>query len=130
VSLGQPAGTMSTETNPAYQPAVAWGGDEWNSAAHVPTSNLIILGEVDWRYSVTVKDSSKMRGMPLGQPWTGMAALNPFNVSGDPAPRADGGWGGWVYSVAVAYGLTMLAWPVKVVTAKLAILGVDSSTVQ
>jgi alcohol dehydrogenase (cytochrome c) len=179
------------------------GGDEWNSPAYVPTSNLIILGEVDWCYSVTVQDFSKMRGMPLGQPWTGMAALNPFNVFGDPARRADGGWGGWVYAVdadsgvwkwrvrsnypvvagitptaggvvffgdvggnfyaldattgeklwgqqlggalgggvitytadgaqkvAVAYGFTMLAWPVKVVTAKLAILGVDSSTEQ
>ena len=29
--------------------------------------------------------------------------------------------------VAVAYGFTMLAWPVKIVTAKVAILGVDSS---
>jgi alcohol dehydrogenase (cytochrome c) len=179
------------------------GGDEWNSPAYVPTSNLIILGEVDWCYSVTVQDNTKMRAMPLGQPWTGMAALNPFNVFGDPARRADGGWGGWVYAVdadsgvwkwrvrsnypvvagitptaggvvffgdvggnfyaldattgeklwgqqlggalgggvitytaggsqkvAVAYGFTMLAWPVKVVTAKLAILGVDSSAAE
>ena len=136
----------------------------------------------------------------MGQPWTGMHALNPFNMFGDPARRADGGWGGWVYAVdadtgvwkwrlrsnypivagitptaggivffgdvggnfyaldsnsgqklfgqqlggaigggiitysangaqkvAVAYGFTMLAWPVKIVTAKIAIMGVDSA---
>ncbi|MGO9946125.1 MAG: PQQ-binding-like beta-propeller repeat protein [Steroidobacteraceae bacterium] len=176
------------------------GGDEWNSPAYVPETNLILLGEVDWCYSVTVQDDKQLRGMPMGQPWTGMHTLNPFDMFGDPNRRADNGWGGWVYAVdadtgvwkwrarsnypvvagitptaggvvfvgdvggnfyaldsatgeklfgqqlggamgggvitynadgaqkvAVAYGFTMLAWPVKIVTAKVAILGVDSS---
>jgi alcohol dehydrogenase (cytochrome c) len=176
------------------------GGDEWNSPAYVPETNLILLGEVDWCYSVTVQDDRQLRGMKLGAPWTGMAALNPFNMFGDPSRRADGGWGGWVYAidadngvwkwrvnsnypvvsgitptaggvvffgdvggnfyalnaatgeklfgqqlggaigggvitytangaqkVAVAAGFTMLAWPVKIVTAKVVILGLDTS---
>jgi alcohol dehydrogenase (cytochrome c) len=176
------------------------GGDEWNSPAYVPDTNLILLGEVDWCYSVTVQDDKQLRGMALGGPWTGMHALNPFNMFGDPARRADNGWGGWVYAVdadsgvwkwrarsnypvvagitptaggvvffgdvggnfyaldsatgqklfgqqldgaigggvitytangaqkvAVAYGFTMLAWPVKIKTAKIMIMGVDSA---
>jgi alcohol dehydrogenase (cytochrome c) len=177
------------------------GGDEWNSPAYVPETNLILLGEVDWCYSVTVQDDKQIRGMPLGQPWTGMHTLNPFDMFGDPNRRPDDGWSGWVYAVdadtgvwkwrarsnypvvagitptaggvvffgdvggnfyaldasngeklwgqnlggalgggvitytangaqkvAVAYGFTMLAWPVKIVTAKIAILGVDSAS--
>jgi alcohol dehydrogenase (cytochrome c) len=169
------------------------GGDEWNSPAYVPETNLILLGEVDWCYSVTVQDDR--------QPWTGMHTLNPFNMFGDPNRIADNGWGGWVYAVdadtgvwkwraksnypvvagitptaggivffgdvggnfyaldsatgeklfglqiggamgggvityaangaqkvAVAYGFSMLAWPVKIHTAKVAILGVDSGS--
>jgi alcohol dehydrogenase (cytochrome c) len=176
------------------------GGDEWNSPAYVPDTNLILLGEVDWCYSVTVQDDKQLRGMALGGPWTGMHALNPFNMFGDPNRIADNGWGGWVYAVdadtgvwkwraksnypvvagitptaggivffgdvggnfyaldsatgeklfgqqiggamgggvitytasgaqkvAVAYGFSMLAWPVKIHTAKVAILGVDSA---
>jgi alcohol dehydrogenase (cytochrome c) len=176
------------------------GGDEWNSPAYVPATNLILLGEVDWCYSVTVQDDKQIRGMALGQPWTGMHTLNPFDMFGDPARRADDGWSGWLYAVdadtgvwkwrtnsnypivagitptaggvvffgdvggnfyaldaadgkklfgqqlggaigggvitytangaqkvAVAYGFTMLAWPVKIVTAKVAILGVDGA---
>ena len=176
------------------------GGDEWNSPAYVRQTNLILVGQVDWCYSVTVQDDKQLRGMGMGQPWTGMHALNPFNMFGDPARRADGGWGGWVYAVdadtgvwkwrlrsnypivagitptaggvvffgdvggnfyvldsnsgqklfgqqlggaigggvitynangaqkvAVAYGFTMLAWPVKIVTAKVAIMGIDSA---
>jgi PQQ-dependent dehydrogenase (methanol/ethanol family) len=176
------------------------GGDEWNSPAYVPETNLIILGEVDWCYSVTVQDDKQLRSMAIGEPWTGMHALNPFNMFGKASRRADGGWGGWIYAVdadtgvwkwrlrsnypvvagitptvggvlffgdvggnfyaldasngqklfgqqlggaigggvitytandqqrvAVAYGFTMLAWPVKIVTAKIAILGVDSA---
>jgi alcohol dehydrogenase (cytochrome c) len=176
------------------------GGDEWNSPAYVSQTNLILVGQVDWCYSVTVQDDKQLRGMAPGAPWTGMHTLNPFNMFGDPARRADGGWGGWVYAVdadtgvwkwrlrsnypivagitptaggvvffgdvggnfyaldadtgaklfgqqlggaigggvitydangaqkvAVAYGFTMLAWPVKIVTAKVAIMGIDSA---
>jgi alcohol dehydrogenase (cytochrome c) len=177
------------------------GGDEWNSPAYVPETNLILLGEVDWCYSVTVQDDKQLRGMSLGAPWTGMHALNPFNMFGDPNRIADNGWGGWLYAVdadtgvwkwraksnypvvagitptaggivffgdvggnfyaldaatgeklfgqqiggamgggvitytangaqkvAVAYGFSMLAWPVKIHTAKVAILGVDNGS--
>jgi len=178
------------------------GGTEWNSPAYVPQTNLILVGTVDWCYTLTAQDDKHLRGMPFGQPWTGMAALLPFNVFGDPARRVDRGWGGWVYAVdadtgvwkwrvksnypviagitptaggvvffgdvggnfyaldaatgeklwdqqlggalgggvitytadgaqkvAVAYGFTMKAWPVKVVTAKIAILGLENATV-
>jgi alcohol dehydrogenase (cytochrome c) len=176
------------------------GGDEWNSPAYVPETNLILLGEVDWCYSVTVQDPKQIKGMRLGQPWTGMHTLNPFDMFGDPNRRADDGWSGWVYAVdadtgvwkwrarsnypvvagitptaggvvffgdvggnfygldsatgeklfgrqlggamgggvitytasgvqkvAVAYGFTMLAWPTKIVTGKVAILGLDNA---
>jgi alcohol dehydrogenase (cytochrome c) len=174
------------------------GGTELNSPTYVPQTNLILVGTVDWCYTVTIPGERQLRGMPLGQPWRGMAPPNPFNVFGDPSRHADGNWGGWVYAVdadtglwkwrlrsnypvvagitptaggvaffgdvggnfyavdaatgerlwgqqlggalgggvitytaygmqkvAVAYGLTMLAWPVKIVTAKVAILGLE-----
>jgi alcohol dehydrogenase (cytochrome c) len=177
------------------------GGDEWNSPAYVPETNLILLGEVDWCYSVTVQDDKQLRDMALGGPWTGMKTLNPFNMFGDPNRIADNGWAGWLYAidadtgvwkwraksnypvvagitptaggivffgdvggnfyaldsatgeklfgqqiggamgggvitytangaqkVAVAYGFSMLAWPVKIHTAKIAILGVDAGS--
>jgi alcohol dehydrogenase (cytochrome c) len=176
------------------------GGDEWNSPAYAPDTNLILLGTVDWCYSVTVKDDKELREVAIGAPWAGMHTLNPFDMFGDPSRIADGGWGGWVHAVdadtgvwkwrlrsnypivagitptaggvvffgdvggnfyaldassgqklfgqqlggaiaggvitytasgaqkvAVAYGFTMLAWPVKIATAKVAVLGLENS---
>ena len=44
-------------------------------------------------------------GYVLGQPWTGMHTLNPFDMFGDPNRRADNGWGGWVYAVDADSGV-------------------------
>ena len=175
------------------------GGGEWNSPAYVPETNLILVGEVDWCYSVTVQDDKTLRGVPRGAPWTGMAALNPFHAFGAADRSSD--WAGWVYAVdadtgvwkwrlksnypivsgitptaggvvffgdmggnfyaldagngeklwsqnlggalaggvityavkgaqrvAVAAGFTMVAWPTKIRTAKVVILGLDGDT--
>ncbi len=174
------------------------GGGEWNGPAFVPETNLILIGEVEWCYSVTVQDDATLRGVPRGGPWVGMAALNPFHVFG--AADAQSDWAGWVYAVdadsgvwkwrlksnypilsgitptaggivffgdvggnfyaldasngeklwgqnlggamaggvitytvkgsqrlAVAAGFTMVAWPTKIATAKIVILGLDGA---
>jgi alcohol dehydrogenase (cytochrome c) len=178
----------------------AVGGAEWNSPAYDPRTNLIMIGEVDWCDTVTLQSVEKLRSIPVGQPWVGMAALNPFNMFGKESPT-EGHWAGWVYAadadsgvwkwrlksnypivggltptaggvvffgdlggnfyaldsangeklwgqdlggaiaggvitytangaqkVAVAAGFTMLAWPTKIVTAKVVILGLDSAS--
>jgi len=178
----------------------ATGGAEWNSPAYDPQTNLVLIGEIEWCATVTLEDDKKLRTAPLGQPWTGMATFNPFNMFGREA-RADGNWAGWVYAVdadtgvwkwrlksnypilsgmtptaggvvffgdlggnfyaldaangqklwgqnlggaiaggvitytvngaqkvAVASGFTMIAWPTKIVTAKIVVLGLDSAS--
>jgi alcohol dehydrogenase (cytochrome c) len=175
----------------------AVGGAEWNSPAYDPRTNLIMVGEVDWCDTVTLQSIEKLRSIPIGQPWVGMAALNPFNMFGKES-RTEGHWAGWLYAadadtgvwkwrlksnypiigamtptaggvvffgdiggnfyaldsangeklwardlggaigggvitytangaqkVAVAAGFTMLAWPTKIVTAKVVVLGLE-----
>jgi alcohol dehydrogenase (cytochrome c) len=177
----------------------AVGGAEWNSPAYDPRTNLIMVGEVDWCDTVTLESVEKLRSIPIGQPWVGMAALNPFNMFGKES-RTEGHWAGWLYAadadtgvwkwrlksnypivgavtptaggvvffgdiggnfyaldsangqklwaqdlggaiaggvitytangaqkVAVAAGFTMLAWPTKIVKAKVVVLGLDGS---
>jgi len=176
----------------------AVGGAEWNSPAYDPRTNLILIGEVDWCDTVTLQRVEKLRSIPIGQPWVGMAAINPFNMFGKES-RTEGHWAGWVYAadadtgvwkwrlksnypiigamtptaggvvffgdlggnfyaldaatgeklwgqdlggaigggvitytangaqkVAVAAGFSMLAWPTKIVKAKVVILGLDT----
>jgi len=176
------------------------GGAEWNSPAYVPPSNLILVGEVEWCDTVRLKDDEELRAKALGQPWAGMATLNPFWMFGR-FSRSDGYWAGWVYAVdadtgvwkwrlksnypilggmtptagdvvffgdiggnfyaldaatgeklwgqelggaigggvitytangaqkvAVASGFTHIAWPTKIVTAKIVVLGIDSAS--
>jgi alcohol dehydrogenase (cytochrome c) len=171
------------------------GGAEWNSPAYDPKTNLIMIGEVEWCDTVTLQSVEKLRSVPIGEPWVGMAALNPFNMFG----KYDRAWAGWLYAadadtgvwkwrlksnypivgamtptaggvvffgdiggnfyaldsangeklwgqdlggaigggiitytangaqkVAVAAGLTMLAWPTKIVTAKIVVLGLEN----
>jgi alcohol dehydrogenase (cytochrome c) len=178
----------------------AVGGAEWNSPAYDPRTNLIMVGEVDWCDTVTLQSVEKLRSIPIGQPWVGMAALNPFNMFGKES-RTEGHWAGWVYAtdadtgiwkwrlksnypiiggmtptaggvvffgdiggnfyaldaatgqklwgqdlggaigggvitytadgtqkIAVASGFTMLAWPTKIVTAKIVVLGLDGAS--
>jgi alcohol dehydrogenase (cytochrome c) len=80
------------------------GGAEWNGSAFDPRTNLILIGEVDWCYTVTLEDDHKLRTLPLGQPWTGNAMFNPFLVFGRPA-RSDANWAGWVYAVDADTGV-------------------------
>ena len=55
----------------------AVGGAEWNSPAYDPRTNLILVGEVDWCDTVRPQDVNQLRSVALGQPWAGMATLEP-----------------------------------------------------
>jgi alcohol dehydrogenase (cytochrome c) len=86
------------------------GGDEWNTPGYDPTTNLIISGTVDWCDTVTIQDDNKLRRVPMGQPWTGMATYNPINAFGKES-RTDGYWAGWVYATDADTGIWK--WRVK-----------------
>ncbi len=86
------------------------GGDEWNTPGYDPTTNLIISGTVDWCDTVTVVDDRKLQRVGVGQPWTGMAALNPVNMFGK-EDKTDGHWAGWVYATDADTGVWK--WRVK-----------------
>ena len=86
------------------------GGDEWNTPAYDPTTNLILSGTVDWCDTVTIQDDSKLRSVGLGRPWTGMATYNPLNMFGKES-RTDGYWAGWVYATDADTGVWK--WRVK-----------------
>ncbi len=77
------------------------GGAEWNSPAYDPRTNLIMIGEVEWCDTVTLQSIEKLRSIPIGQPWVGMAALNPFNMFG----KEDRTWAGWVYAADADTGV-------------------------
>ena len=47
---------------------------------------------------MTLEDTHKLETATMGQPWSGMAALNPFNVFGHPL-ESDKDWHGWVYAI-------------------------------
>jgi alcohol dehydrogenase (cytochrome c) len=79
----------------------AQGGAEWNSPAYDPRTNLIMVGEVDWCDTVTVQSVEKLRSIPDGQPWVGMAYLNPFNMFG----KDDRTWAGWLYAADADTGV-------------------------
>jgi alcohol dehydrogenase (cytochrome c) len=88
----------------------ATGGAEWNSPAYDPRTNLIMIGEVDWCDTVTLQSIEKLRSIPIGQPWVGMAYLNPFNMFGKES-RTDGHWAGWLYAADADTGVWK--WRVK-----------------
>jgi alcohol dehydrogenase (cytochrome c) len=73
------------------------GGNEWNTPGFDPTTNLIVSGTVDWCDTVEIQDDKQLAAMPVGQPFTGIAYLNPINLFGKEA-RTDGHWAGWVYA--------------------------------
>jgi alcohol dehydrogenase (cytochrome c) len=75
----------------------AGGGEEWNSPAFDPLTNLIFTGDVDWCTTVRLQTREEIAAAPLGQPWTGERSLNPFNEFGK-FTRADGIWAGWLYA--------------------------------
>jgi alcohol dehydrogenase (cytochrome c) len=86
------------------------GGNEWNTPGYDPATNLIVTGTVDWCDTVTIQDDRKLRSVAIGQPWTGMATLNPINMFGKES-RTDGYWAGWVYATDADTGVWK--WRVK-----------------
>ncbi len=73
------------------------GGDEWSTPGYDPTTNLIISGTVDWCDTVRIVDDKKLAEVPVGQPFTGIAYLNPINMFGRES-KTDGYWAGWIYA--------------------------------
>ncbi len=86
------------------------GGNEWNTPGFVPTTNLIITGTVDWCDTVRIADDKKLAAVPIGQPFTGIAYLNPINMFGREA-TPDKDWAGWVYATDADSGIWK--WRVK-----------------
>ena len=82
----------------------AVGGAEWNGPAYDPTTNLILIGEVDWCTNVNLQTEDEVAAVEDGTPWMGMHALNPANALGR-QDRADGHWAGWVYAVDADTGV-------------------------
>jgi alcohol dehydrogenase (cytochrome c) len=80
------------------------GGDEWSTPGYDPTTNLIISGTVDWCDTVTIQTDRNLEKVAVGQPWTGMAALNPINSFGKES-KTDGYWAGWVYATDADTGV-------------------------
>src|SRR5262245_22091936 len=77
------------------------GGAEWNSPSYVPQTNLILVGEVEWCDTTRPKDAKQLQDVAVGQPWAGVATLNPFWVFGE----FDRAWAGWVYAVDADTGV-------------------------
>ena len=75
----------------------AGGGEEWNSPAYDPHTNLILTGDVDWCTTVKLQTKDEVVASPLGQPWTAEKSLNPFNEFGK-FSRADDHWSGWLHA--------------------------------
>ena len=86
------------------------GGNEWNTPGYDPTTNLIITGTVDWCDTVKIQDDKKLASVPVGQPWTGSAYLNPINMFGKES-TTDGSWAGWIYATDADSGIWK--WRVK-----------------
>jgi alcohol dehydrogenase (cytochrome c) len=82
----------------------AGGGEEWNSPAYDPVTNLIFTGDVDWCTTVKLQSRDKVIASSIGQPWIAENSLNPFNLMGK-FTRADGVWGGWLHAVDADSGV-------------------------
>ena len=73
------------------------GGAEWNGPGYDPPNNLVMIGQVEWCTTVTLQKQEQLKSAKLGQPWSGKASINPFNVWGKQDPFGE--WAGWVYAV-------------------------------
>src|SRR5215471_14396351 len=82
----------------------AGGGEEWNSPAYDPRTNLILTGDVDWCTTVKLQTREEIVATATGQPWFGESSLNPFNLFGKQS-RADEYWGGWLHAVDADTGV-------------------------
>jgi alcohol dehydrogenase (cytochrome c) len=91
--------THTTETR--FCPGGA-GGSEWNGPSYIPQTNLILIGEVDWCDTVAPKTLDELRRVDIGQPWAGVATLNPFWSFGEFDRK---GWAGWVHAVDADSGI-------------------------
>ena len=96
-------GTFSVDQNVHFCPGPV-GGTEWNTPGFDPTTNLIITGTVDWCDTVRIQDDKKLASVEVGQPFTGIAYLNPINMFGREA-HTDGSWAGWVYAIDADTGV-------------------------
>ena len=94
---------FSTDKDVHFCPG-AGGGEEWNSPAYDPRTNLIFTGDVDWCTTVKLQTRQEMVASPLGQPWTAEKSLNPFNEFGA-FSRSDGHWAGWLHAVDADTGV-------------------------
>ena len=94
---------FSTEKDVHFCPGAA-GGEEWNSPAYDPVTNLIFTGDVDWCTTVKLQTRDEVVASTVGQPWTGEKSFNPFNVFGE-FTRADGVWAGWLHAVDADSGV-------------------------
>jgi alcohol dehydrogenase (cytochrome c) len=83
------------------------GGSEWNGPSYVPQTNLILIGQVDYCETAQPKTLDALQRVKVGDPWTGVATLNPFWLFG----RFDREWGGWLYAVDADTGVWK--WRVK-----------------
>jgi alcohol dehydrogenase (cytochrome c) len=88
---------FSTDKDVHFCPG-AGGGEEWNSPAYDPRTNLIFTGDVDWCSTVKLQTREEVVATAIGQPWTGERTINPFNKFGK-FTRADGEWAGWLHAV-------------------------------
>ncbi|UAJ10568.1 pyrroloquinoline quinone-dependent dehydrogenase [Glacieibacterium megasporae] len=73
------------------------GGAEWNSPAFDPTTNLVIVGETDWCFSVKMQSEKEISSVKIGAPYTGNTSLNPYDAYGKADPY--GHWAGWLYGI-------------------------------
>jgi alcohol dehydrogenase (cytochrome c) len=82
----------------------AAGGEEWNSPAYDPLTNLIFTGDVDWCSTVKLQTREEVTASAPGQFWTGERTFNPADAFGQ-FSRADGYWGGWLHAVDADTGV-------------------------
>jgi alcohol dehydrogenase (cytochrome c) len=94
---------FSTDKDVHFCPG-AGGGEEWNSPAYDPRTNLIFTGDVDWCSTVKLQTREEVVATAIGQPWTGERTINPFNKFGK-FTRADGEWAGWLHAVDADTGV-------------------------
>jgi alcohol dehydrogenase (cytochrome c) len=94
---------FSTDKDVHFCPG-AGGGEEWNSPAYDPRTNLIFTGDLDWCTTVKLQTREEIAASAIGQPWTGEKSLNPFNEFGK-FTRADGEWAGWLHAVDADTGV-------------------------
>ena len=64
------------------------------------SDHLILTPDIEWCSTVRVQTREEIVAAPLGQPWTGEQAFNPFNEFGE-FTRADRVWAGWLYASGV-----------------------------